>query len=412
MKAEIVSIGTEILLGDITNTNAQYLAKRLAELGIYVYYQTVVGDNPERVMKAYDIAYSRADLIVISGGLGPTEDDITKEIAGKYFSCKMVFFPDIWDSIYGFYASRGLAPSESAKKQATFPVGADILKNGYGTAPGCWIQQDDKIMVMMPGPPKEMIPMFEEQVVPKLAFYLKQTFHSKTFRICGIGESQVEERLLKLIHHQSNPTIAPYAKEGEVHIRVTARAESVEKAELLLKPVEKEIYSLLGSLIYAEGELSLEENVYQLMRSKGLTLSVAESMTGGLICARLVNVTGMSSCLKEGRITYGIESKIQQLGIQPSLIDKHGVVSKETAIAMAKGVAAVSGSDVGLAVTGWTDSGTDESQLGLMWIGLFMKGFQKATCVHLSGKRNQMRFRGTSMALCWLLQQIKEDVYE
>ncbi len=412
MRAEIVSIGTEILLGDIVNTNARYLSKRLAELGIYVYFQTVVGDNPERVWEAYDNAFQRADLVIISGGLGPTEDDITKEIAGKYFKRQMVFHPEIWEPIHAFYVSRGSVPTDSAKKQASFPEGSDILKNAYGTAPGCWIEQDGKCMAMMPGPPKEMIPMFEQEVVPKLAPHLQQTFRSRILRICGVGESQVEEKLLKLIHRQDNPTIAPYAKEGEVHVRVTARADSVEAAEFLLEPVVNEIHQLLGALIYAEGELSLEGNLYQLLTEKRLTLSVAESMTGGLICARLVNVSGMSSCLKEGMITYGVESKIRQLDVDPSLIEKHGVVSKETALAMARGAANASGTDIGLAVTGWAEAGEADAEAGLMWIGLFMKGNQRAKRVKFSGNRNRIRFYGANMALCWLLQHIKNDTDE
>ncbi len=267
MRAEILSIGTEILLGDIVNTNAQYLSKRLAELGVNVYFQAVVGDNPARILEAFEQAYQRADLIVISGGLGPTEDDLTKEMSAAYFEKDMVYHPDIWEPIAHYYEARGAEPVESAKKQALFPAKSEIMPNPAGTAPGCWINEDGRMMAMMPGPPREMIPMFEEQVVPRIQPCLDQTFQSRVLRICGSGESNVEEALRDIIQAQANPTIATYAKEGEVHVRVTARGKTQEETAGLLAPVVEVCHQRLGHLIYGEGQKAWKKMCFTTLMS-------------------------------------------------------------------------------------------------------------------------------------------------
>lgn len=408
MRAEILSIGTELLLGDIVNTNAHYLSKRLAELGINVYFQAVVGDNPARILEAYEQAYQRADLIVISGGLGPTEDDLTKEMAGAYFEKEMVYHPEIWEPIAHYYKARGSEPVVSAKKQALFPAGSEILPNPAGTAPGCWINEDGRMMAMMPGPPREMIPMFEEQVVPRIQHYLDQTFQSRVLRMCGMGESSVEETLRDIIQGQQNPTIATYAKEGEVHVRITARGETKEGARELLEPVASVCYQRLGDYIYGEGERSLEENVFNYLETKNLTVAVAESMTGGMLTARLVNVPGMSRHLLGGYIPYTNRAKITQLGIPADLIDKHGPVSREVAAEMARKVADLIGSDIGIGVTGWAEPAQNrEQQVGLAWIGLHVQGKTTTRRVLLPGDRNRNRSLTANMALCWLLKHLQ-----
>lgn len=409
MRAEILSIGTELLLGDIVNTNAQYLSKRLAELGINVYFQTVVGDNPSRILEAYDQAFKRADLIVISGGLGPTEDDLTKEMAGVYFENEMIYHPDIWDPIARYYQSRGTDPVESAKKQALFPAGAEIMPNPAGTAPGCWICKDGRMMVMMPGPPREMIPMFEEQVVPRIQPYLEQTFQSRILRICGSGESNVEEALRDVIHKQTNPTIATYAKEGEVHVRVTARGKTVKEAAALLTPVIEVCYERLGDLIYGEGQENLEENVFYYLKKHKKTLTVAESLTGGLLTARLVNVPGISQYLLEGLVPYTNEAKVRQLGITMEFIDRYGPVSKEVVAEMAKAAASKSGADIGLGVTGWAGPSDDPKKpAGLIWMGISMEGTTITRKMVFSGDRTRVRFYAANITLCWLLKTLKE----
>ena len=408
MRAEIISIGTELLLGDIVNTNAQYLSQRMAEMGINLYFQTVVGDNPERILEAYEQAYRRADLVVISGGLGPTEDDLTKEMAARFFQKEMVYYPEIWEPISRYYQKRGSVPIESAKKQAWFPVGSEILPNPAGTAPGCWIKSDGRMMAMMPGPPREMIPMFENQVIPKIHPCLNQTFQSRTLRICGTGESNVEEALKDLIRQQKNPTIATYAKEGEVHVRVTARAESQAKAAEMLAPVVEQCQERLGELIYGMDEGNLEEKIYDLLRRHQMTLAVAESLTGGLLTARLVNVPGMSRYLLEGLIPYTNAAKIRQLHISPDILERYGSVSEKTVRAMAEAAASLSGADIGLAVTGWAGPSEDPDQpAGLIWIGISHNGKTSARKVSFGGDRNRVRFFAANMSLCWLLQVLK-----
>lgn len=411
MRAEILSIGTELLLGDIINTNAQYLSKRLAELGVNVYFQAVVGDNPARILEAYEQAYQRADLIVVSGGLGPTEDDLTKEMAATYFKQEMIYHPDIWAPIERYYQMRGAEPVESAKKQARFPERSEILPNASGTAPGCWIKESGRMMALMPGPPREMIPMFEEQVVPRIKPYLNQTFQSRVLRICGSGESNVEEALRDLIRQQENPTIATYAKEGEVHVRVTARGHTEEEAGALLAPVVQACYQQLGELIYGEGHDSLEENVFYCLDKLNKTLAVAESLTGGMITARLVNVPGISKHLLEGIIPYTNEAKIRRLGISADLIEQYGPVSAEIATEMARTVASMSGADIGVGVTGWAGPGENPEQpTGLIWMSLSVNGISSSRKIVFSGDRNRIRFFAANMTLCWLLKTIKEMV--
>ena len=410
MRAEILSIGTELLLGDIVNTNAQYLSKRLAEVGVYVYFQTVVGDNPDRIMEAYRLAYERAELVIISGGLGPTEDDLTKEMAARFFNKKMIFYPEIWASIKRYYENRGSKPVESARKQAEFPETAEILDNPAGTAPGCWLNDMGRMMAMLPGPPREMIPMFENQVLPRIKPFLKQTFQSQVLRICGTGESNVEEALKDLIHQQQNPTIATYAKEGEVHVRITARAEKQDTAMEMLEPVVDACKKELGTLVYGMGEQNLEETIFAQLQSKSSTLAIAESLTGGMLTARLVNVPGMSKCLTEGLIPYSNESKIRLLGIPEKVLMRHGPVSEEIAGLMAQNVAEQSKATIGLAVTGWAGPDSLPEQLpGLIWMGLYMNRTVKTRKVTFGGDRNRLRFIASNMALCWLLQELRNE---
>lgn len=407
MKAEIMSVGTEILLGEILNTNAKYLSQGLAELGINVYYQTVVGDNASRLLEAYEIAFSRADLLIVTGGLGPTEDDITKEVAATYFGKRMIFNENIWSDIQSRFVRREVGYSQNNKKQAVFPEGSHIINNNVGTAPGCWIELNGKIMIMMPGPPKEMEEMFENEVMKKLEPHLRQTIRSKTIRLCGIGESQVEEKLKNLMRDQQNPTIALYAKEGEVHIRITARADTEMDTEKMLAPVYEKILPVLDEYIYGTGTMSLEEKIFTLMRRYELTISIAESLTGGLICAKLVNVSGMSKCLKEGVVAYSEESKIDELGVLPEIIYTRGVVSKETVISMAKGISDKTRTSIGLAITGWADGYKTGSTGGEVWIGIFINGDVDAKKINFNGDRNRIRYFAANAALAWLHQKLK-----
>ncbi|ACK41402.1 MULTISPECIES: competence/damage-inducible protein A [Dictyoglomus] len=397
MRCEILSVGTELLLGDILNTNAQYLSRRLADLGIPVYFHTTVGDNPERLKKALEIAFSRSDMVIATGGLGPTQDDLTKEISAEFFNKKLVLHEESLKRIKEFFERRGLNLTEGNIKQAYIIEGSRVIPNDWGTAPGIILEEGGKILILLPGPPKEMIPMFETYVVPYLSTFSSGIIYSKVLRVCGIGESFMEEKVKDLIKSQTNPTIAPYAKEGEAILRITARAKSKEEAEKMIEGVVKEIRKRLGDYIYGEGETSLEEVVVNLLLEKGLTISVAESCTGGLISARLVNVPGVSKVFKGSIIAYDNEVKIKELNVPEEIFKEYGAVSSQCAMKMAEGIAKKMGTDVGLSATGIAgpEGGTLEKPIGLVYIGLYIRGEMSYKELRLSGDRNRIRLYTT-----------------
>lgn len=409
MIAEIISIGTELLLGDIVNTNAQYIARRLKDLGIFVYYQTVVGDNENRLMDAFEIAFKRSDIVITTGGLGPTQDDLSKEVAAKYFNKNLILDEDTLRSVEEYFSRRNLPLTEGIKKQALIMEGAKALKNDYGTAPGIYLEEKGKVLIMMPGPPKEMIPLFENRVVPILLRYTDNILVSKVLRIAGIGESFVEERIKDLIEGQTNPTIAPYVKDGEVTLRITAKAGDEREAIELIEPIEKEIKGRLEGYVYGEGDTSLEEVLGNLLLKHNLKIAVAESCTGGMITSRLVNFPGISAALVEGVVTYSNESKIKRLNVNEETLIKFGAVSKECAIEMAKGVALSSGVEIGISSTGIAgpSGGTDKKPVGLVYLGLYFNGNEKYKELRLSGDRQRIRLLTTNMALLWLINEIR-----
>lgn len=410
MICEILSIGTELLMGDIVNTNAQYIANRLKELGIFVYYQTVVGDNEERLKRAFEIAYSRSDMVISTGGLGPTKDDLSKEVAAKFFNKKLVLDENSLNKIEAYFAKRNLNLTESNKKQAYILEGGLALSNDFGTAPGMLYKDESgKILIMMPGPPREMVPMFENQVVPLLEPLCEYKLYSNILRICGIGESFVEDKIIDLIENQTNPTIAPYVKEGEVTLRITARAKDEMEAEKLMLPVKNEINKRLNGFVYGEGNTSLEEVLGKLLIEMGLKISVAESCTGGMISSRLVNFPGISTSLVEGVITYSNESKIKRLNVREKTLKDFGAVSRECAMEMAKGVALTSGADIGISSTGIAgpSGGTKEKPVGLVYLGLYFNGTTKWKELKLSGDRQRIRTLSTVNALHWLINELK-----
>ncbi|MEG2936444.1 MAG: competence/damage-inducible protein A, partial [Clostridium sp.] len=351
MRCEILAVGTEILLGDIVNTNAQYISKRLSEEGVFVYHQSVVGDNPDRLKQAYELAFSRADLVITTGGLGPTKDDLTKETAFEYFGMNSVCHEESLKQIKEYFAKINKPLGKTNEKQAYFPEEAIVLKNNNGTAPGCIIEEASKVLVMLPGPPREMKAMFEESVIPYLRKYSKEVLVSKILRVIGVGESAVAELIGDLIDNE-NPTVAPYAKEGEMIFRITARAESEEAAKGLIVPVEAKIRNILGDNIYGEGETTLEDILGNMLIEKGLTIATAESCTGGMVAARLINYPGISASILEGAVTYSNEAKVRRLGVKEKTLNIFGAVSEETAREMAEGIARTSGADIGIATTG------------------------------------------------------------
>ena len=402
MIVELISVGTEILLGNIVNTNAAYLSEKCAALGLSCYYQDVVGDNEERLCETIRTALSRADILLLSGGLGPTQDDLTKEAAAKVMGKPLYLHEESKAAIQKFFEKRGLEITDNNWKQAMVPEGCIVVDNPNGTAPGVIIAENGKHVILMPGPPNEMIPMFETSIMPYLSKLENGVIFSQTVKVCGVGESKAETMVKDLIEEQTNPTIATYAKTGEVHLRVTARAEDEKAAKKLVKPVVKELKGRFGSHIYTtEDEVTLEKAVVDLLLANKLTISTVESCTGGMLAARLINVPGVSEVFKSGYITYSNKAKRRLLGIKKNLLSKHGAVSKEVAQEMAKGAALVSKADVTVSVTGIAgpDGGTEEKPVGLVYIGCDVCGKITVKEFRFSGDRAKIRENTVSAAL-------------
>lgn len=410
MQVEIISIGTELLLGDILNTNAQYLAQQLAMAGMTVYHQVVVGDNSQRLKDTFNQALKRSDIVIATGGMGPTEDDLSKEVVADILGLDLVFDEQSWQEITNFIKQGGYTIGEYNRKQAYFPTDARILKNNLGTAPGCIVAQNQKVVILLPGPPEEMKPMFEEQVRPYLAGSREGTILSKTLCLYGIGEGEMAEMLSDLINGQTNPTIAPYARKIGVILRITARATTEAKAKELIHPMEKKVRQRLQTYIYGSGDDTLEKVVTKLLLEKGLTLAVAESCTGGLIASKLINHPGASKMFLEGAVTYSNAAKINRLHVPAEMIAVHGAVSPEVAEAMAKGIALTAASDIGLAVTGIAGpgGGTPNKPVGLAYIGIYFQGKSKANKVNFPGDRQIIRGEATAAAFDMLRKELED----
>ena len=372
--AEIISVGTEILLGNIANTDARDVSEVLSQLGINVYFHTVVGDNPNRVHQAVEVAKSRADIIITTGGLGPTYDDLTKQTLAAAFGRELYFDEKAAQNIKELFEKRlhGVPMTENNLQQAYLPVGCTVFYNSCGTAPGCGFEAEGKHVLMLPGPPSECRAMLKTGVIPYLTKLSGQEIRSHNINIFGMGESSVEDKLHDLMVGLTNPTLAPYAKEGEVMLRVTALADTDEAADSMMRPVLDRVQAAIGSYIYGIDAGTLEETVFHLLKDRGLTLSTAESCTGGLISKRLTDIPGSSSVLKGGVVSYSNEAKIKFLGVPAGLIEKHGAVSHEVAQAMAEGIRVSAGTDLGVSVTGIAgpDSDGTGKPVGLVYVGL------------------------------------------
>lgn len=369
MVVELVSVGTELLLGNIVNTNVRYLSEKCAMLGLNVYYQTTVGDNEERLSEVIRTALNRSDIVVLNGGLGPTEDDLTKETCAKVMGLPLVKDAHTEERLKEYYRGRKKEElPDSNWKQALIPEGAVVFDNENGTAPGLVVEKDGKTAILLPGPPGELYPMVEKQLCPYLQNKNSDVILSQMIKICGYGESKVEEMILDLIDKQTNPTLATYAKLKEVHLRVTARAASEEEAKKLLKPVVKEIKKRFGDAVYTTDENeTLQDAVVKLLKKHELTVTTAESCTGGLLAGTLVSVPGVSDVFKEGFVTYSNKAKRRHLDVSKSTLRKYGAVSAQTAKEMAKGGVFATDADVCVAITGLAgpDGATPESRWAL-----------------------------------------------
>lgn len=413
MKAEILCVGTEILLGDIVNTNAQFISRELAHLGINVYHQSVVGDNPERLLEELDSSFKRVDLVITSGGLGPTPDDLTKEIGARYFNKKMVLDDYTVHKLKDYFERMGRSYLKGNNlKQAYFPENCTILKNDHGTAPGCIINENRKVLIVLPGPPREIKPMFLHYVVPFLKNYQDGIIKSKVLRIYGIGEGEMAEKIRDLIDNSKNPTIAPYAKNNDVTLRITAKSDTEDGALKLITPLEEKIKEVFGENIYGYGETSMEEVVSKLLIGNNLTISTAESCTGGLVAAKLINYPGISSVFLDGAVTYSNEAKMHRLHVRKETLEEFGAVSQQTAREMAEGIARTSNTDIGLSTTGIAgpEGGTPKKPVGLVYIGLYIKGEIFVKELHISGERNRIRNRAAVSALDFLRRRLQKEI--
>lgn len=401
MKAEIITVGTEILLGDILNTNCRYLSRELAAMGIEMYYQITVGDNEERLLKTLEESLNRSDIVICTGGLGPTEDDITKEVCAKYFGYKLELHKPSLDAMIERFKHMNRVPTKNNEKQAYFPKEAYILKNDNGTAPGCIMEKEGKMIVVLPGPPREMESMFENYVKPYLSKLTDDVIESEVLRIIGVGESKVENDILDIIDSQTNPTIATYAKGYECTLRITAKAKSVEEAKELIKPMSDEMKRRFGQSLYATGETSIEEVVSKMLVENNLKIAVAESCTGGMVSASLINYPGISSVFMEGCVTYSNEAKMKSLGVKKETLDIYGAVSDKCAKEMASGVAARYNTNIGIATTGIAgpDGGTDEKPVGLVYFGIYINGKVISKKYVFNGDRQGVRERATRTIL-------------
>ena len=398
--AEILCVGTELLLGDIVNTNAAFLSVKLAELGIHVYRHTVVGDNPTRLSHALDAAFAEADLVITSGGLGPTYDDLTKETVAAYFGRKMEMHEESLETIRSYFQRTGRVMTKNNEKQAMMPEGAVVFPNRYGTAPSLAIESvEGKTAIMLPGPPGELIPIFEEEIRPYLEGRRGRVLVSKNVHIFGMGESAVEDVLIELMRDSVNPTVAPYCKEGEVRLRVTAQAQTREDANALCdQAIDKIRSTAVGSFIYGVDVDSIENAALLALREKGMTLAAAESCTGGLIAKRITDISGCSDVFAGGCVTYTNDVKMRLLGVKKETLDAHTAVSAEVAMEMAKGVREATGADIGVSATGIAgpSGGTDETPVGTVFIGISTKDGEDFRKLTLSSMRSRDYIRKVS----------------
>lgn len=413
MRAEIIAVGTELLMGQIVNTNAQFLARALADLGVGVYYQTVVGDNVGRMKEALGLAAGRADLVICTGGLGPTQDDLTKDVLAETLGQPLVMHQPSMDRIAEFFERRGTPMVESNARQALMLERSEPLPNDNGMAVGVALTEAGTHYILLPGPPKEMKLMFERYAAPWIEAKLERKIplHSVMLKFSGIGESLLEHKLLDLIEAQTDPTIAPYAKEGEVAVRVTTRATDALVAEAKLKPLLTEIASRLGEHLYAYEDITIEEQIIRLLAERGQKLAVAESCTGGLLSQLITSVPGSAAAFLGGIICYSNELKHGLLDVPMDVLEGEGApgaVSEQTARLLADHTLSKTGADYSIAVTGVAGPATSEGKpVGLVYIGLGVRGREpEVLTLNLSGTRETVRLRAAKSGLYGLWKQL------
>lgn len=411
MIAEIICVGTELLMGQILNTNARFIAERLAPMGVDIYHQLVVGDNKGRLTEALNRAFSRSDVVLLSGGLGPTEDDLTKETTAEALELTMAVYPEEWDKIVAYFAKTDRVPSPNNLKQAMFPIDCcTVLPNPKGTAPGCIFEKDGKTAVLMPGPPRELQPMFTDYVLPYLEKRSGHKLFTKMLRIFGMGEGAVEYALRELIDAQSNPTLATYAETGQVKLRITAQCQDKEEGLAVLEPVVRRVREILGDVIYADDGQELSEVCLSLLLQQKATLSCAESCTGGLLSSAFIDIPGSSAAFIEGDVTYSNSAKLHSLSVQEETLKKYTAVSAQCAEEMALGILKKSGSDYALSTTGY--AGPEGQEVGHVFVALADKNGCFVKELHLLGDRDRIRRTAVLHALDILRRKLCTNKYE
>ncbi len=404
MNAEILAVGTELLLGNILNTNARYLSERLPEAGINVYYQSVCGDNPQRLKETLSLALSRSDMVITTGGLGPTYDDLTKETVAEALGLRLVLHEPSLRLIEQYMASLGREMTPIQRKQAMQPEGATVFRNDWGTAPACAVEARGKVVILLPGPPREMEPLFEHCVLPWLAKFSEGVLLSHTVHIFGVGEAEVEEILSHLLRDSVNPTVAPYAKQGEVQLRVSAKAGTREAAEALIAPAIEAVRAELGDHVYGIDVGSLQAAVVALLRERGLKPATAESCTAGLLSKRITEIPGASEVFECGVTSYANRIKHELLGVSEQTLREFGAVSEPVACQMAEGVRRLAGADIGVGITGLAGpgGGSTEKPVGLVYVALSTAGGTEAKRLMLARvnpDRENIRYLASSNAL-------------
>lgn len=393
---EIISVGTELLLGHITNTDARDISEMLSRIGINVKYHTVVGDNPERLRACVEVAKTRADIIITTGGLGPTCDDLTKQILAEAFELKLVENEDEVKGLYDYIRnSKKITPNNLT--QAMLPEGCTVFHNLWGTAPGCAFKAEEKIVIMMPGPPVECVPMFRTYGVPYLRSLSDEEIVSHSVRIFGIGESSVDDMFAEEMNAMTNPTMAPYAKECDCLLQITAKAKSGEAAETMMEPVIAHVKERLGDYVYGMDVECIEEAVLPLLKGRNLTFATAESCTGGEIAKRFTDIPGASSVFLGGAVVYTNEAKAKILGLDPGMIEEKGAVSYEVAKALAEQVREITGADIGIGVTGLAGpDGDGVHEVGTVYVSMAVEGHTFVRSLTLGPKRTRSFIRRMS----------------
>ena len=412
MKAEIISVGTELLLGEIVDTNASYISRRLASIGVDVFFRHTVGDNLGRMVQTLRQARRRADLLILSGGLGPTPDDLTREALAELTQRPLVAVPEAELTMHRWFMERGRTPTPSNFKQCQVPRGGELLDNPVGTAPGLWVQHEQNIFIAVPGPPPEMHEMIEGQVLPRLRLRLQSegagVLWTRTLRLAGVGESQIADDLADLLAQQKNPSLALYASPGEVRVRLATKTTNELVAAQTFAPVEGEIRKRLGAAVYGVDDETMEVAVGQALLAAGATLAVAESCTGGIIASRITDVPGASRYFKAGYVTYSNEAKRDMLRVPAEVLVNYGAVSEECCRAMAVGARERAGADYAAAVTGIAGpgGGTAEKPMGLVFVGIADRDGCEVERQLWPSSREQFKQRVSQMTLDMVRKRI------